>query len=111
MSQRETLYYVGFCKRCGTGPLGVRICGPCGRPWIVCDECDAVWDNPSCDGEPLTLAEPELPCPACQASLMAPTSRWASEEDLDRVGWHEYVVGKGTAFGTDGEAESGAEQP
>lgn len=94
----DTLYYVGFCSRCGTGPLGIRICGGCQRPWIVCDECDAVWAEPTCKGEALTLEEPDMPCPQCQTSLQQQPSCWATAEDLARIGWHRDVVGQGTPF-------------
>ncbi|MDG2381458.1 MAG: hypothetical protein P8N76_07280 [Pirellulaceae bacterium] len=95
---KEILYYVGFCSRCGTGPLGIRICGGCQRPWIVCDECDAVWAAPDCRGEPMTLSDLQLPCPDCQASLRHLPSRWAKAEDLARIGWKGDVVGKGESL-------------
>ncbi|MCP4190825.1 MAG: hypothetical protein GY768_09375 [Planctomycetaceae bacterium] len=97
----EILYYVGFCSCCGTGPLGIRICGGCQRPWIVCDECDAVWATPDCDGQPMTPSDLQLPCPTCQTSLRKLPSRWAKAEDLARIGWESDVVGKGSPLATD----------
>ena len=42
MSDKRRMYYVGFCRICGTGPLGLRECGGCGEVVVLCDECDAV---------------------------------------------------------------------
>ena len=101
MSQAETIYYFGFCKRCGTGPLAARVCGGCERLWVICDECDATWPDPKCEGEPIALSDPDLPCPVCNASLIQPPSRWADLADLTRVGWRENVMGQGTPFGVE----------
>ena len=31
------MFYVGFCRLCGTGPLGIRKCDGCGNVAVLCD--------------------------------------------------------------------------
>ena len=47
-----TMYYVGFCRICGTGPLGLRRCGQCGKVVVLCDECDAIWTTADLTSKP-----------------------------------------------------------
>ena len=91
--------YVGFCPVCGTGPLGIRICGGQGDAVILCDECDAVWLEPQCGELPFFPEQPDLPCPLCAGTLRHEPAHWASHEEVDRLGWQHAVIGEGEALG------------
>ena len=82
------MHYVGFCRICGTGPLGLRECGGCGEIVVMCDECDAVWTDADFAKQP-TLADKTgaLPCPYCGNSLLDSPSRWAPKSKVDKVAW------------------------
>ncbi|MCA9149877.1 MAG: hypothetical protein KDA92_11280 [Planctomycetales bacterium] len=96
----STLYVVGYCPSCGTGPLGVRICGGCGRPNVLCEECDALWLTPDVTGRPVFPRQPDLPCPACETSLLAPGAHWASFFELEALGWEQRIIDVGRALGS-----------
>ena len=94
----ESMFFVGFCSSCGTGPLGIRICGACQRPVVLCDECDAIWLEPTVSGAPRFFEQPELPCPDCGGSLLSQTSHWATRAELAGSDWWPHVVGEGAPF-------------
>ena len=102
MSNDNTMHYIGFCRICGTGPLGLRECGSCGEIVAMCDECDAVWTDGDFQARPL-LADKHgaLPCPYCESSLLDEPSRWAPKSKIDKVAW---LLGKLQR----GEAELGS---
>ena len=79
--------HVGFCKSCGTGPLGVRACGECGALLVVCDECDSAWADARIDEPPVTTGTTTLPCPHCGSDLYEPPAHWASRDDLQACQW------------------------
>ena len=84
----QELVYVGFCRICGTGPLGLRECGGCGEILVMCDECDAVWTDGNFSAQPLLAGEAgALPCPYCGASLAEEPSRWAPKSKIEKVAW------------------------
>ena len=88
MSDKKPMHYVGFCRICGTGPLGLRECGNCGEIVVLCDECDAVWTDGDFAAKPL-LADKvgDLPCPYCETTLLEEPSRWASKSKIEKVAW------------------------
>lgn len=81
------MHYFGFCRLCGTGPLGLRKCGGCNSVVVLCDECDAVWTTADVTLPPQLTDDPTLPCPHCDASLVAAPSSWATREDIDATPW------------------------
>jgi|GEM_PF-545885 len=86
------MYYVGFCRICGTGPLGLRECGACRSVVVLCDECDAVWVDAQFSDQPKFAAEGELPCPHCEESLVEVPSRWASKEKINGTNWIQQAL-------------------
>lgn len=102
------MYYVGECRVCGTGPLGIRACGNCDRVVILCDECDAFWTDADLNATPHYADEDDLPCPGCQSSLFDPPSHWASEAEINTTKWLQKAIQtkifdlkQGTAFAPD----------
>ena len=89
------MYYVGFCRICGTGPLGLRECGECGRVVVLCDECDAVWTDADFSAAPIFASEDGLPCPNCEASLYDTPSRWATKKKINATDWVRKAVEAG----------------
>lgn len=96
MSDKRRMYYVGFCRICGTGPLGLRECGGCGEVVVLCDECDAVWPSADFAAKPQYAKEGELPCPHCEASLIEKPSRWAYKKTIDVTPWVQEALDAGT---------------
>ena len=112
---RHTMYSIGECEICGTGPLGIRVCGRCGEVVILCDECDAIWIDGQISGKPVFFEDPDLPCPGCSDSLWEPPAHWASLEEIEATEWlaaavrnGQIVLEKETPLGT---SESGDEIP
>ena len=94
-NRTDKMHYVGFCRLCGTGPLGLRRCGQCASVVILCDECDAVWTDADLAAPPTLTEDPALPCPKCEASLIDLPSRWATEEEVDATDWLKQAVDEG----------------
>lgn len=89
------MYHLGQCEQCGQGLKGVRVCASGRHLLILCDECEAVWLTPE-DEQPTYLKQPDLPCPACGASLMQPPARWATIEEIRKVKWEDVLRGEYT---------------
>ena len=79
------MFFVGFCRICGTGPLGLCCCGGCGRIVLLCDECEALWPDSDLAAAPKT-GDPIL-CPECQQSLMDEPSHWATAAEIAATDW------------------------
>ena len=95
MSYKKKMYYVGFCRICGTGPLGLRECGGCGEIVVLCDECDAVWTDANFSAKPLLAGVDKLPCPYCEKSLLEQPSQWAPKSKIDKVAWLQTALREG----------------
>jgi hypothetical protein len=87
------MHYIGSCRCCGQGLLGIRICCEDGMGLVVCEECEAIWLHPTCSGEPLFPRPPGGLCPRCGQSLWSLPAHWASLDEIDRLGWQEYIQG------------------
>lgn len=81
------MLYVGYCRLCETGPLGLRKCGGCGAVVVLCDECDATWIDADLSAKPTLTNDPDLPCPHCEASLVGDTASWATRETVEATPW------------------------
>jgi len=90
------MFYIGFCRICGTGPLGLRTCGGCGRIVVLCDECDAVWTDADVAAEPAFSNDPALPCPSCSQSLFDSPSHWATRDEINGSEWLADAIAKGS---------------
>ncbi|MGI9429319.1 MAG: hypothetical protein ACR2NM_11720 [Bythopirellula sp.] len=96
MANDQKMHYIGFCRICGTGPLGLRECGGCGEIVVMCDECDAVWTDGDFQAKPMLAdAAGGLPCPYCDSALLDEPSRWAPQTKIDKVAWLLDALRKG----------------
>jgi len=108
MPSKQKMYYVGFCRICGTGPLGLRRCGGCGKVVVLCDECDAIWTSADLAAKPHLAQAGDLACPDCEASLVNASSRWAKKAEIEATDWlqqaldgGDFQLQQGTAFAPD----------
>lgn len=116
-SPKPRMLFIGLCRLCETGPLGLRSCGQCGRVVVLCDECDAVWRDANTAASPDMADAESLPCPYCDASLNAPPSAWASLEQCEQEAWFcdarnagglQVREGEPLMGGSDDEPDTGA---
>lgn len=95
MSDQQQMHYVGHCRICGTGPLGLRECGGCGEIVVMCEECDAVWTDANFAAKPRYASEGDLGCPYCETSLLAKPSRWAPQAHIEKLAWLQTALDTG----------------
>jgi len=88
------VYYVATCPICEQGLVGVRLCCRGQKPLAVCDECESIWYDPTCPGQPATPRGDESACPRCGEPLWRRSARWATKRDIQRAGWTPYVLGQ-----------------
>ena len=89
------------CPICGTGVVGFYLCSDQITIVLMCDECDAVWLDPTTtDGaHALYLGGPPFMVPGTDCSLQHPPARWANASEIARRGWSRFVAGEGDAMG------------
>lgn len=88
------MLYAGNCPRCEQGLLGFRICCGASRCLIVCDECEAVWSEPELKLPPGFAETDGSGCPLCGEPLWQDRARWATHDDVQSLGWDQYVRGE-----------------
>ena len=93
---QNQMYYVGFCRVCKTGPLGLRVCGACEAIAIMCDECDSAWGAPDFSAAPTTARGEALPCPTCGESLHDASAHWARRSEIAARAWLQTAIDGGT---------------
>ncbi|QEG38937.1 hypothetical protein [Roseimaritima ulvae] len=87
-------FSIDQCPLCKTGLCGIRICGihtdtPHGL--VVCDECEAIWQQPDTTSEHLYPDSENARCPICEAPLWGDASRWATADDCRALGWEQAI--------------------
>ena len=118
---KHPMFYIGFCRICGTGPLGLRCCGGCDGVVVLCDECDAMWTNSDLEASPILASDGDLPCPTCHASLINAPSKWADEAQIEASPWLQdaleagaFRLRRGSAFAPevgDGDEDQSQDEP
>lgn len=98
------MQYVGFCRVCGAGAIGVRLCGRCGDLSLVCDECGALWTDARLSGPPSMHLVDEAPCPSCGHSLWEAPSGWATRGQVFAMGWLARAIEDGVVTLREGGA-------
>lgn len=87
--------HIGECPICGNGLCRLRCCTlPEGlkKLYAMCDECEAIWLQPSTSTEHLFPDSQEPLCPISGGPLYGGESRWALPEDLLGSGWENEVI-------------------
>jgi hypothetical protein len=94
------MFYIGTpCPACFAGAVGFRRCSNEQSIVLMCNECDAVWLQPS----EVTLESaffptaPEYAVPSLDCSLASPAADWAKRDEIKSVGWEGFIAGEGEA--------------
>tara|TARA_R110002049_G_scaffold27321_2_gene94333 strand:- start:602448 stop:602747 length:300 start_codon:yes stop_codon:yes gene_type:complete len=58
---------------------------------IVCDECEAIWLEPDTSTDHVYPSAEDAACPICALPLWGPQSRWATQADIEVLGWTHAV--------------------
>ena len=98
-------YHLGTCPICNQGLLGVRTCGNCLASFVLCDECESIWETPDTTEPAGYPDQPDAPCPQCESSLVADPSRWATLEEIEQLDWLDHIQGEYSSVHDDGSAE------
>lgn len=83
--------YLAVCPVCEQGSCRVR----CARDddnslvaLVVCDECEAIWQQPNLQGEPYYSDPAEPSCPSTGWPLWdAQRWHWATPQEMAELGW------------------------
>lgn len=54
---------------------------------IMCDECEAIWMSPDPESPHVYPDAESAACPICQNPLFGDEVRFASQSDLEQLGW------------------------
>jgi hypothetical protein len=85
---------VAICPCCDQGLCGVRILElPDGsiEGLIVCDECEAIWRDPTLASKP-TYPDPVVAYwPQRSVELWGNLTRWANLHDIESLGWLDAI--------------------
>ncbi|MCU0716373.1 MAG: hypothetical protein MUD03_09625 [Pirellula sp.] len=108
----KKLLYIRQCPICEQGLARPRICrspatqmqekkepdqyiagsnNPNSVAVVLCDECEAIWSDPTLNERIRTKADSDPACPQCHQSLWGPQSHWASLEEIYLLGWYNYI--------------------
>jgi hypothetical protein len=86
--------HIGECPFCVNGLCRIRCCdyqqGP--HLFAMCDECEAIWLEPTTDSPKLFPDADQPQCPICSGSLYGPATRWAESQDLKGTRWEEAAI-------------------
>ena len=85
------MYYVDQCPICEGGLRGFRTC-PQGHIVVLCDECEAIWINPT-DTSPQFSAPSTAVCPMCGSDLFDNLAHWSDTQEIGAAGWRNSVAG------------------
>ena len=88
------IIYVESCPICGDGLCRIRICVLNQRisGMVLCDECDAMWTDPSMKQRVLnTCADSDPSCPSCGLSVWDEKMHWANVGEVCMLGWFDQV--------------------
>ncbi|MFT5323541.1 MAG: hypothetical protein ACI8P0_001391 [Planctomycetaceae bacterium] len=88
------MLHAGTCRCCDQGLLCFRICCEPRRPLIVCDECDAIWNEPDLLAAPEFASAEGSECPFCGSPIWQAPARGATLSELKQCQWESLVVGE-----------------
>lgn len=91
----ESLWiHIGECPCCVNGLCRVRSCQDSSGThlYAMCDECEAMWIEPSTNG-PRCFPDIDDPrCPICNLPLYGPQTHWAEAHELLGTPWSEVAI-------------------
>jgi hypothetical protein len=91
----ESLWiHIGECPCCVNGLCRVRGCQDSSGThlYAMCDECEALWVEPSTNG-PRCFPDIDDPrCPICNLPLYGPQAHWAEAQELLGTAWSEVAI-------------------
>jgi hypothetical protein len=88
------IIYVQSCPICGDGLCRVRVCCVEQRVqgFILCDECEAMWTDPSMlDRVHNDTSCGESHCPGTNLSVWDKNTHWANAGEVCLLGWFDQV--------------------
>lgn len=88
------LIYIESCPICGDGLCRIRVCITDQRliGCVLCDECEAVWTDPSMEERISRKPDADDPqCPSCGLSLWSKNAHWANVGEVCLLGWYDRV--------------------
>lgn len=86
--------HIGECPFCVDGLCRIRVCDHTGTShlYAMCDECEAMWIEPTTESAK-QFPDAEQPCcPRCPGPLFGPRSRWAEPQDLVDAVWQSAAI-------------------
>jgi hypothetical protein len=97
MNETPTLpwIHIGECPVCVNGLCRVRTCeGNHGSRhfYAMCDECEALWIEPSTESEKSFPDATRPACPICGQDLYGPQSHWSLPQELGGTVWEENAI-------------------
>jgi hypothetical protein len=95
------MFYICECtQNCG-GYVGFWRCADKATIIVRCDECEAPWREPAdvTAQSPLAVEGPNYVISGTDIPIFGPDSGWASEDEIRKAGWFEFVKRQGKALG------------
>jgi hypothetical protein len=90
-------YIEQACPVCRSGAIGIRKCSDGHTLVLMCNECDAVWVEPSsvhADNARFPTY-PDFKLPGVDCSVTSPGSDWANHDEIQAAHWERFVGGEG----------------
>lgn len=78
-----------ICPLCEQGARGFYKCSDNKTIVLLCDECDAIWLDPTKTNEPDSVfaSAPDYQIPGLQCALSGEAADWATESEICAYGW------------------------
>lgn len=104
--------HIGECPVCVNGLCRIRFCEDRqghGHLYAMCDECEAIWTEPSTSTKRQFPNVDEPECPLCSQPLYGPQAHWATAQELNHTDWSEAAIFEVPSYnvdedqGTDGD--------
>lgn len=87
--------HIGECPVCVDGLCRVRCCeseqGE-GHLYAMCDECEAIFLEPSTSSERSFPSAESPDCPICARPLYGPQAHWATAQELEHTDWNAAAI-------------------
>ena len=87
--------HIGECPLCVNGLCRLRYCEDdhgAAHLFAMCDECEAIWLEPSTSAPAQFPDACEPLCPLCARPLYGPQAHWARSEEVLDLNWNEAAI-------------------